>query len=170
MKRIALSLAAPFLAALLILSGCDSGDPVDRPDPRDVAGRYNFTEFRFDPEGPGFADINVLDTLDAGGTDLRLSSDGTFILSIEFVNGSPFFLSGDFSVSNTTIEFEGRENQSSTYTQILLTQSFVLRRDLDDDDVLTASITKNIDPSAFSNRYRGVNSMNGTLHLRLEQQ
>jgi hypothetical protein len=169
MKRIALFLAAPFMTALLIMSGCDSGDPIDRPEPRDVAGQYSFTEFRFQPVGGAVQPINVLDTLDQSGTDLRLSSDGTFILSFEFLNGSPFFLNGQFSVSESTVRIEGSDSQNSTYARLLLSPDFTLRRNLDQPGLLTAEISRVIDPSAFSNRYRGVPSLDGKLFIRLEE-
>lgn len=157
------------MTALLIMSGCDSGDPIDRPDPRDVAGRYSFTELRFQPVGGAVQPINVLDTLDQSGTDLRLSSDGTFILSFEFVNGSPFFLNGQFSVSELTVKIDGSDSQNSTYARLLLSSDFTLRRNLDQPGLLTAEISRVIDPSAFSNRYRGVPSLDGKLFIRLEE-
>jgi hypothetical protein len=162
-------LALPFLVALLILGGCDSTDPDDNGDTREVAGLYRFTEFIFVPEAPAVESINVLDTLSAGQTDLRLSSDGTFIFSYQFVNGTPFFLNGGFAATSNTVQIAGIANQNDTYARILLTPSFTLRRDENNPDLLTADIRKTINPSQFSNRYRGINSINGTLRLRLEK-
>lgn len=155
--------------AVVLFGGCDSGDPVDQPEPEDVAGVYHFTEYTFQPSGTAFQPIVVLDTLDNEETNLWLSSDGDFILFYRFVSGQLYFPSGNFEVRARAVSLSGSDEDADRFTRLLLDRNFTLRRDPDQPDVLTAEIPKTIDPSAFSDRYAGVESMSGTLRLRLER-
>ncbi len=163
---------ASLILVLLILavSGCDSGDPIDEPHAREVAGQYDFTEFTFEPSGAGFQPIVVLDTLVLHETNLRLSSGGNFILSYQFVDGDVFFPSGEFSVTAQSVRLNGNDADLDDFEKLLLDDEFTLRRSDDEPGLLTAEISKTIDPSAFSDRYEGVSSMSGTLRLGLEKQ
>ncbi len=158
------------LFSLIALAACDSGDPIDEPHPRDVAGRYVFTEFVFQPSSSLVQPINVLDTLVVNGTHLSLSSDGSFIFAYEFVNGDLFFLGGDFSVTANSVRIDGIRDQRPTYNQVLLNEDFTLRRSSETPGVLTAEIPQTIDPVTFSDRYEGIGSLSGTLRLRLVKQ
>lgn len=160
------------LLALLCfaLSACDSGDPIDEPHPRDVAGQYEFSEFTFEPTGTAFQPINVLDTLVQAETNLRLSSGGQFILSYQFENGDVFFPAGRFSVTARTVTLNFDDSYRGQVEELLLSDEMTLRRSEDAEDVLTAEIPKTINPSEFSERYEGVTSMSGALRLRLVQQ
>ncbi|MEX0822479.1 MAG: hypothetical protein WD021_10065 [Rhodothermales bacterium] len=156
-----------FVLLVLLVGGCDSGDPIDEPHPRDVAGLYNFTEFTFEPSGTAFQPIIVLDTLVQSETNLRLSSGGNFILSYQFINGDVFFPAGNFAVTASTVRLNGEDTYRPQFEQLLLTDEFTLRRSVDEPGLLTASISKTINPSEFSDRYAGVTEMSGTLKLRL---
>lgn len=155
---------------VLLIGGCDSGDPIDEPHPRDVAGLYNFAEFTFAPSGTAFQPIVVLDTLVQSETNLRLSSGGDFILSYQFINGDVFFPAGEFAVTASTVRLNGENSSRPQFEELLLTDEFTLRRSVDEPGLLTASITKTINPSEFSDRYEGVTEMSGTLKLRLVRQ
>lgn len=154
-------------AALLLVGGCDSGDPDDDADPRDVAGIYRFTEYSFNPSGTGFQPIDVLDTLNTATTELRLASDGDFQMLVQFVGGDLFLAHGTFSVTTRAVNLNGSDDDEDDFERLLLDQEFTLRRDPDQPEVLSADIPKTINPSAFSDRYEGVPSMSGTLRLRL---
>ncbi len=156
------------LAVLLLLaSGCDSGDPVDEPHPRDVAGVYTFTEFIFQPSGQAVQPIVVLDTLEQSQTNLRLSSGGEFSLTYQFVNGDLYFPSGEFTVSAQSVRLTVSEGARDHFQRLLLPDRFALRRSVDDPNLLTAEIPQTINPSEFSDRYEGVEEMTGTMRLRL---
>ncbi len=155
------------LLSMVVLGACDSGDPIDEPEPRDVAGRYNFTQFVFQPSSAAVEAINVLDTLVVGRTHLDLSSGGNFIFAYEFVAGDQFFLSGDFRVTANAVRIDGARDHRASYNRLLLDEDFTLRRNDDAPGVLTAEIPKTIDPAAFSDRYEGINSLSGTLSIRL---
>jgi hypothetical protein len=159
-----------FSLLLLVLSACDSGDSVDEPHPRDVAGVYAFTEFSFQPSGQGFQPIAVLDTLVQSETNLRLSSGGNFILSFQFVNGELYFPAGDFSVSEQSVRLNGNNEDRADFERLLLDDETTLRHSVDQPGVLTAEVSKTINPSEFSERYQGVTEMSGTLTLRLVRQ
>lgn len=153
-----------------LISGCDSGDPVDRPDPSDVAGRYSFTEFIFRPTSPAVQPINVLDTLNAGRTHLDLSSAGNFILRYEFVGGGEYFLNGTFTVTERAVRIEGLREHREFYNRVLLAEQFLLRRDETAPGILTAEVPLTVNPASFSDRYVGITQLEGELHLRLEEQ
>lgn len=159
-----------FLAAgLMLLAGCDSGDSDEGTDPDEVAGIYRFTEYHFVPDGAGFPTINVLDTLDAGFTELLLTSDGDFQLRYAFEDGGIYHASGSFSVRPMRVTLIGSEGDAEDFARLLLDRQITLRRDPEQPDILQADIQKRIDPSAFSDRYAGVDRMDGILHLEIER-
>lgn len=160
-----------FVLILLIfgVSACDSGDPIDAPHPRDVAGVYDFTEFTFQPSGTAVQPIVVLDTLVRSESNLRLSSSGNFILSYQFIDGDPFFPAGEFSVTEQSVRLNGNNNDRPDFERLLLEDEMTLRRS-EEEGVLTAEMSKTINPSEFSDRYAGINEMTGTLKLRLVKQ
>lgn len=160
--------AALFLSGLIAFTGCDSGDPIDAPKPADVAGTYGFTELTFQPTAAGVAPANVLDSLDALNTDLRLSSGGNFILSYQFKGAQEFFLSGDFDVSASTVKIKGDRNDRGEFNKLLLDNEFTLRRSETASGVLTAEIQKSVNLAAYApTKYAGLTSVPGTLRLRL---
>lgn len=164
--RFRLSLLA--VIVLFVLTGCDSGDPADDASPSDVAGEYIFTEFVFTPVAQEVVQpINVLDTLVTSTTHLNLFSAGSFIFFYEFVEGDQDFLTGDFSVTDRTVRIDGSSDHRSKYNDLLLMEDFTLRRDETNPNVLTAEIELTVNPSAFSDRYEGIGSLDGTLNLRL---
>lgn len=155
---------------MLLVSACDSGDPSDGADPDDVAGFYAFTEFSFDPDAAALDPINVLDTLDTDHTELLLTSDGEFELTIQFVNGGLYRADGSFSVTSAAVNLQGNSDDAADFERILLDREFVLRRDLGQPDVLRADISsKRINPSEFSDRYAGLNDVIGTLRIQVER-
>ena len=156
------------LFGAVALSACDSGDPIDEPEPADVAGRYNFTQFTFQPNSQAVLPINVLDTLVLDQSHLDLSSGGNFILAYEFIQGDQFFLGGDFRVTATSVRISGSEDDRSDFNRLLLTEEFTLRRDADNTGVLTAEIPRTIsDPGDYFDLYEGIESISGTLRMRL---
>lgn len=158
------------LLGLLAVGACDSGDPIDEPEPRDVAGRYTFSQFVFEPNSAAVQPINVLDTLVVSRTHVDLSSDGIFFFTYEIEGGDLFFLGGNFSVTASAVRIDGVRDQRASYNRILLDEDFTLRRNADTPGVLTAEVPKTIDPSAYSDRYEGIGSITGILRLRLVKQ
>lgn len=167
MRKLFLFAAA---AMLIALGGCDSGDPDDGTDPHEVAGIYQFTEYLFEPSGTGFQPINVLDTLNMDVTELLLTSDGDLQLRYQFVNGGLYHADGSFSVRPLAVTIEGESDDEVDFTRLLLDRTFTLRRDPAQPELLSAEIPKTINPSAFSDRYSGVESMTGTLYLTIARQ
>ncbi len=159
-----------FFPGLFLTAGCDTGDSDDGTDPDEVAGIYLFTEYHFVPDGAGFSTINVLDTLDAGFTELLLTSDGDFQLRYRFVDGGIFHADGSFTVRPSRVTLTGDPEDAADFERLLLDRTFTLRRDEAQPDILQADIRKRINPSAFSDRYAGVEQMDGVLHLKIERQ
>lgn len=156
------------LFSIVVLGACDSGDPIDEPEPRDVAGRYIFTEFSFQPNSSAVEPINVLDTLEVTNSTVDLSSDGIFYFAFKFIEGDQYFVSGQFGVTAAAVRIDGDRERRVTFNKLLLDEDFTLQRA--SEGVLTAEIPKTIDPAIFSDRYQGINSLTGTLRLRLARQ
>ena len=161
------------LAALLVFlalgqAACDSGDPIDAPGPEDVAAIYDFTALSFTPQAQAVQPVNLLDSLDLTDTNLRLGSSGNFILTYQFLGGGPFFLTGDFSVTEQTVRIEGRGEDRDDYRLLFLEEDFTLRRTAG-LGTLSADIVKNVNLQEYDpDKYAGLTSVPGTLRLRLE--
>lgn len=153
------------LSFALLSSGCQKENPV-QVLPEDVAGTYDFTHFIFIPDAAAIAPANVLDTLVAANTNLRLTASGQFVLSYQFINGPESLIAGTFEVDERRITLRAYPGAEAQLTSLLLDSPLVLNR-TDVDGVLEASIRKTVDLAAFSNRYRGVPPIEGTLRLRL---
>lgn len=167
-SRLPAPLLPLILVGLLLLSACDSGDPIDEPSPADVAGTYQFTRFEFVPSAAGVLQpISVLDTLNRAATSLELTSGGDFVLSYQFEGGQKHLLTGVFDVSADQVDLDGRRDDRDSYQQLLLSDDLSLERNVPEQNVLTASIQKTINPAAFSDRYQGIESASGTLYIRL---
>jgi hypothetical protein len=158
-------------AGVISLAGCDSGDPIDGPEPAEVAGLYLFEELVFVPVGQGIQSANVLDSLRQEATVLRLSTSGVFFLDFEFKQGAPYFVRGTYEPTVRTVTFTGAPADRAEYRRLLLEEKFVLRRDDSDPRLLAAEIDKRVNLEAFSpGRYAGVTDVPGTLRIRLVRQ
>ena len=96
--------STPFRPALFILfstlfvvAACDSGDPVDTNFCGDVAGRYQFETFDFDPDANEIQTVSVRDTLDAEETELRLLDNCEFLMTYAFEGGTTQVIDGTFT-------------------------------------------------------------------------
>ncbi len=164
--------ALPLLIlALAVLTGCDSGDPINQPTPSDVAGTYRFDELRFVPNASATQPANVLSRLTQPATSLSLSSGGNFVLMYSFVGENDFIVSGDFEVRATTVRIRGLSQHRDQYQRLLLEPDFTLNRDPENPRVLTARISRNVDLQAYDREaYAGLTDVPGELHVRLVRQ
>lgn len=154
------------LSLLMLLAGCDSGDPIDREGPSDVAGVYHFAELRFRPDASGLTTANVLAALDSANTQLRLSDNGNFTLLYEFKNGSPYTAIGKFEVTERTVRLNGSGTEN--YVRLLLDPTTTLQRSETERRVLSATIRKTVNLDAYDpDEYAGLTSVHGTLYIRL---
>lgn len=151
MSRTYCSFFALLFGAAILLTGCDSGDPIDEPSPQDVAGSYDFTEFRFVPSNRNIPAYSFLDTLVAGETYLRLLSSGEFVLFYEYESGNTMAASGSFTVRATTVTLRAAENDVDEFAAIALDPEITLNRvETDTALVLSASLSKTLNLSEFS--------------------
>ncbi len=159
----------PLLLGLLVLTaGCDSGDPIDEPDPTEVAGTYRFTQFVFEPDATAITPANVLARLDSAGTSLRLTNTRSFLLTYEFESNDLSFIIGNFDLTAGTVRLNGSGENPADYQRILLDQQFTLQRNANQPGVLTASIQKRVNLQAYNPQlYAGLESVPGTLRMRL---
>lgn len=156
-------IAALFLTTALVVSACDStGDDVN---PGDVAGEYVFSDFRFVPDAPLLAPANILDTLVTENTRLQLFSSGRFTLLYQFVGANPEFIGGNFDVGRNRVRIIGREDEEEFYRRLLLGPEFTLSRT--ETDGFSAEIPRTVNLEGFSERYRGLRSVDGVVMLEL---
>lgn len=155
------------LNLVFVLSGCQKENPV-QVLPEDVAGTYDFTHFIFIPDAAAIAPANVLDTLVAQNTNLKLTAGGQFVLSYQFIGGVESLIAGTFEVNERRVTLRAYSGAEAQLSALLLDSPLVLNR-TDVEGVLEVSLRKTVNLAAFSNRYRGVPPVEGTLRLRLEQ-
>lgn len=159
------------LVSVLGLTACDSGDPVDGPDPREVAGTYRFSQFTFDPNASGLSEVNVLDTLVTSTTRLRLFEDGSFALEYQFQSGPQSLVAGSFRVRSDRVDLTADEDDQAAMRSLLLDREVRLGRTVGNRRVLEADISKTVNLEAFSpGRYAGLTSVPGTLRIQLSLQ
>lgn len=163
-SRLSRQIPVQVLLVLLLLTACDTNDNA-RDDLGAVAGEYTFTEFRFTPTSQLLTPVNLLDTLMVGQTRLQLFSSGRFTLLYQFRGGTPFFIGGDFTVSNKHIRLNGTADERSFYQSLLLSNEITLERG--EGRMLNATLDRTVDLAAFSRRYEGLPSVKGVMVLRL---
>jgi hypothetical protein len=163
LPRPLLLLVSLLLAATL--AACDSnGD--DDPTPADIAGTYDVAEFRFVPDAGAITAANVLDTLVADGTSVRVLSGGDFTFEYEFEGGVTRSLSGEVEVRTDEVRFTFDAADAARREQLLLPESLVFDRE--DDGELSASEEISVDLEAFDEDfYDGIDDEQGELTLRL---
>jgi len=153
------------LFVALLLAACNSGDPIEGPDPSEVSGQYTIDALEFQLGGVTVADVR--ERLVVGDSFLELWSNGDFILRYRFadepgLNGAAG--SFDLRTTNLTLHFESGDPE-----RLLLPTQFRLERDLENQDLLSTRMTTHVnlhayDPSRFSS---GQTNVEGVLHARL---
>ncbi len=158
------------VVGVLLLAGCDSGDPINQPQPADVAGTYRFEELRFVPSASATRPADVKSRLEQN-TSLSLSSGGNFVLMYTFSGEPDYIVSGDFDVRATTVRIRGSSQHRDQYQRLLLEPDFTLNRDPDNPLELWARISRNVDLQAYDREaYEGLTNVPGHLHIRLVRQ
>lgn len=159
------------VAAVLIFTGCDGGDPINEPRPADVAGSYTIEELRFVPDATATSPADVRERLNTEITSLLLSSGGNFLLRYQFIEGDEYFVSGDFDVRATNVRIRGRAVDRPRYQELLLDNEFVLNRDPANPNVLANQVQQRVNLQEFDReRYQGLTDVPGRLHIRLVRQ
>ena len=160
---LAIRLAALGMSTAVVFSGCDTTE--EDVKPRDVAGEYVFTAFRFVPDSPLLPAAVVLDTLVQSNTRLQLFSSGRFTLLYQFQGASPEFIGGDFNVNEERVRLSGHEDEEPFYRQLLLSPEITLVRD--GSDAFSASIRRTVNLEEYSARYKGLRTVEGEVELAL---
>ncbi|NNE68784.1 MAG: hypothetical protein HKN29_00320 [Rhodothermales bacterium] len=160
----------PFLLLLplaLFWAACDSGD--SGPDIDDVVGEYGFIEYRFLPDSPLLEPVDMTDTLVVAETRLQLFTSGRFTLLYRF-EGSPSatFVGGDAERTSRGVKLKGESDDEDAYLDLLLPVEIELSTGTTPGR-LSANIDRRVNLSAFSDRYAGLPSVEGTLILSLQR-
>lgn len=162
-------------AAFLLFPGCDTSDPVPPVEPDEVVGVYQFTEFRFDPQGQGIEDADVLARLVESETSLELVSTqrgGQFQLRYRFEEDAfGDLVNGEFSVTPETVTLSVEEADVASLGALLLGQRIALERT--SADVLSLSATRTVNLEAYDPMQygeSGLTNVSGTLQVELRRQ
>lgn len=157
---------APILLALLFLIpvACDSNNMEDGIS--SLAGEYDFTEFQFIPDSNLLEPVNLLDTLVVTSTQLQIFSAGRFTLLYEFRGGSSKFVGGDAHRTDRGVRLSGAREDEEIFSDLLLPIEFELRSE---GSILMTQEDRRVNLEAYSNRYRGLPSVEGTLSLTLSR-
>jgi hypothetical protein len=160
--------AALFLAVtLIVFTGCDTSDPVPTVEPVEVAGVYDFTQFRFDPDRSVLLPVNVLDSLVADETSLRLADNGEFLLTYQFEGETfPDNVRGTFDASRDAVTLEARESDADRFAALLLPRQITFDRE--GDTVLLLDEQRTVDLAAYDEDYEGFDPQPGQLTVRLQ--
>ena len=160
--------------ALVTFAGCDTTDPTPPAQPAEVVGVYTFLTFRFDPQGQGVQDADVLARLVEEETSLELVNTqrgGQFRLDYQFEDDAfGDRVNGDFSVTSETVTLSVEEADAGLLSELLLGDRVVLRRT--GPDVLTLTETRTVDLEAYDpDQYggSGLNNVRGTLEIELRR-
>lgn len=161
-------LTLAFIAvAALGLAACDSSDPVDEPSFSEVAGSYSFTTYRFDPNSSALPTVNILDTLVAANTQMRLFESGQFTLEYQFESGPLSVAAGDYDIRGTRLDFSGDGDAEDRFDALLLGRDFRLNWS-PSSETLSGDIEKTVDLEAYDeDRFRDLTDISGVLELRL---
>lgn len=153
------------LIGFISFTGCGDDNPV-RLSPDEVQGRYDFTEFVFDPDAAALMNANVLDTLVMDRTSLLLLDGGQFALNYQLIGGEESLISGDFTVTESVVELKMSSGSEERQNQLLLHSPLRLTRNMQTSNLATMEV-KTKDLSLFSDRYAGIPPVEGELRIRL---
>ena len=166
--KLFMSVITALLLLTLTLGACKKDNPVNvLPD--EVAGKYIFTEFVFVPDAAAIQPANVLDTLVANNTYLRLIAGGQFILNYQFTGSNESIISGDFTITVDNIRLRAAPGSEARLISLLLNSPLDLERVFGngDEESFQTSVRKTVDLESYSSKYDGVPPVRGTLRLTL---
>lgn len=167
LRALLLPLCPLLLLTGLFLAGCDTTDPVPPTEPVEVAGTYDVTAFRFDPDRTGILGLNLLDSLNADVTVLELRADGQFLFIFQFDNDFPDDFRGTFTASRDEVRLMTRDEDLSRLPLLLLSQGVTFERQGDTGLVLLDD-NRTVDLESYDEDvYGGIAPQTGTLTVRL---
>ncbi|HEX7070831.1 MAG TPA: hypothetical protein VF190_08490, partial [Rhodothermales bacterium] len=117
---------------LVLLAGCDSGDPID--DPGDtispVSGSYSVEVFSVVPDASVIPPLNLLDTLVQADTRLQLFEGGDFVLTYHYVGGPIAALLGTYTYTAREVRLRAQPSSSDLHDwrTLLMTETLILQR------------------------------------------
>lgn len=153
------------LIGFITVTGCGDDNPV-RLSPDEVQGRYDFTEFVFNPDAAALMTANVLDTLVMDRTSLLLLDGGQFALNYQFINGEESLISGDFTVTESAVELNMSSGSEERQNELLLHSPLRLIRNMETSSLELREV-RTKDLSLFSDRYAGIPPVEGELKIKL---
>lgn len=150
-------------ASMLIVVGCDSGDPINQASCADVAGRYAVAAFEFDPDASSIPVVSFLDTLDVSQTELRLTDQCQYVFTYKFKARNTELITNDYRVTDSNIRLNVSEGDRAKLSQLYLTGDVVLDRMA--SRVLESNISTTVNLGDFSSQYEGTTA-HGQMRLR----
>lgn len=158
--------AAFLFIATLLVAGCDSGSPNYAAECLDMAGRYTFETFEFDPDAPKFDSVSLLDRLDTARTEVQLlnSCDFSFVYAFENT-AQDALITGRYTASSTMVRLDARSEDATELLKIYLDRRILLQRG--EGGVLSGDFRKTIIMSDIEEGYEGVGPADGFIRVRL---
>lgn len=159
-------------AAFLLFPGCDTSDPEPPIEPAEVAGVYDFQEFRFNPDPQFVPDVVVLDTLVLERTSLELLDSGQFQFRYRLEGGLDNIINGTFTVSEEEVVLVFESGFEARLRALLLDPT--LRFNRGSSELLRLSRSKEVNLEAYSEDYRDtgldLTEVRGLLEVELRRQ
>lgn len=157
-----------------LLTGCDSGDPIDdgAGSSSPVAGTYNFEVFFVEPTASSIQPLDMLDTLVLADTRLQLFDGGDFVLSYRYRNGPASAILGRYTHSTREVRLRGDATSSDrrNLRSVLMPDQLVLQRAQDGTGVLSTTFRRTIDLARLSDFYAEIPPVGATVRLQLREQ
>lgn len=159
-------LFAALAFSALLLTGCDSTDPVSSANPGEVAGTYDIAEFRFVPDRSGIVPADVLDSLAAEESYLDLRATGNFQLIYRFeADDFSDNARGTFTVTRDGVRLTTRDVDVPRMRALLLDRNVALDRE--SETVLMIDEQMTVDLAAYdADVYGGIEPQPGRLVVR----
>ena len=175
MKQLAIKSAALVCTlSIILLAGCDSGDPIDgsNGNVEPVYGSYEIEAFAVIPEASVIPPLNMLDTLVHSDTRLQLFDGGDFILTYRYEGGSIAALFGSYSHTAREVRLQAAPTSSDLQNlrALLMTERLTMQRQQESPRVLSASFRRTVDMSELSDSYEGLPALTATVVFRVREE
>ncbi|AXI99581.1 hypothetical protein CYPRO_0294 [Cyclonatronum proteinivorum] len=148
---------------------CSKENPVNvLPD--EVAGTYDFSRYEFVPLAAAIQPANVLDTLVAANTFLRLTEGGQFLLNYQFLNSPESIIAGSFTLDANQIQLQPSPGSEARLASLLLQTPIRFDRVTVPGEIrdgLEMANSQTVDLNSFSDQYEGLPPVPGVLFINL---
>lgn len=172
MNTLRLSLSFLLVLVFVLGTGCMSlfsGEDADSVAPSEVAGTYTIQHYEFIPQASALDPINLLRYVEEEGSTLELTQSQDFIFTYRTQDGKQVKLTGPFKLTSDLVKLKGQEKDKARFKQILLDRTFSLDR-ARSGTLRFENQTKITPEELVGSWYEGMNQVEGTIRLELDQE